>query len=352
MKNKVFALAEDIRRDFLARTVMLPGGMLPPLRELAAKYQVAYMTVQRAVQHLAEQQLLEVKQGSGIRRPDRDDELRLCILLPAWFESSLSGSTTYDIVRGLSEITTFHNWHTQILSLKVGGLNTLDAWARLEQTGCNRVVWLTPEYDQRLEVELLTRQFKEVVVTERPFHLPGVVNFHLDYNHLARNCLRLFMQQGRRRLILLCGPYYKHINSDSYSDAVIEAFLRAAGEMNFDFSLINCFQTHPLSNHREQKLSLRSYLAQEQPDAVVMLNNTMIEDLVNTMERIHGARKFTVVDFCYQSRPFYDGEVGSTKIYRVARPNYQMGQAIGRYFEHRVLGHPTAETQPLIAKLF
>ena len=152
-------------------------------------------------------------------------------------------------------------------------------------------------------------------------------------------------------MILLCGPYYKHATSDNYSDMVIDAFLEAARVMHYEFSLENCFQTHPLSNRREQKLSLRSYLTREKPDAVIVLNNTVIEDLVNALKRIRGDTKFSVVDFCYQSRPFHSGEIEHVKIHRVARPNYQMGQAIGHHFECRLLGAP--EVFPnLTAELF
>lgn len=60
---------EQLRKDILGGAIK-PGGMLPPEHALAERFAVNRHTVRRAIAHLAEQGLVETRQGSGTYVPE------------------------------------------------------------------------------------------------------------------------------------------------------------------------------------------------------------------------------------------------------------------------------------------
>lgn len=220
----------EIIKQRIKQGIYKPGEQLPSLRALSVELQLSFPAVQRAVQQLEKESIVESRHGIGIRILEGADcgrtpflfgfvqpyFSRFSLALQHYVEQALDSRSNLCIVKST------HNdpdrERQEIERLINTGINGLLIWPIEGDTNGK----FLQETTQRLPVVFVDRTLADV-------RAPSVV---LDYEGGAREMVRRWHAAGRRRVLVVCDP------ADISSFNQLKAAMRdQAGALGFADSL-------------------------------------------------------------------------------------------------------------------
>lgn len=365
IKSLPLQIAESIISE-IRSSQMAPGEKLPPLRQLAKKYNISYVTAQRALKILQDRQFVDSRSGGGsyvsdnIFVPAADGELKLNrhdrekkigILLPSWATVG-NGASVYEIIDGFTEICTANNWIVELINSTPESINSIELVRKIYQKNFDGLVWLTPIAMHKWILDELSHRVSCLVVSERPFENIGINTVHMDYDDLGRKIVKLFAERGHRNIAMFTGQY-DGIWSDTHTTIILDAVRKAAKAAGMAFDKKCYCQTHPLPAWEAGAVVRQYFQENKDRNAIICLHNEHLKSIVEEARKLTAdpASEMTIIDTCYQSNPFYVDKIGEIDIFRVKRPNRNVGITIGNIFEKNWLNKEITESPELKSEI-
>ena len=365
-KSLPFQIAEKIISD-IRGAKLTPGAKLPPLRNLAKDYEISYVTAQRALKILQDKNYVESKSGGGtyiaekilVHTPkeklhlnaNSSNEKKIGILLPTWAATS-GGASVYETIESFTEICTNNNWIVELINSTPNDINSISLVKKIYQKNFDGLVWLTPLTMHKWILDELAHRVSCLVVSERPFENIGINSIHIDYDSLAKKMLELFVKRKHRKITIFSGQY-EEVWADPHSTVIIEAIRKAAESAGIDFDEKCYCQTFPLPQREAGMIIHQFFQEHNDRNAIVCLHNEYLKLIIKEISHLHTNLKddFTIIDTCYQSNPFYIDNVNNVEIFRIRRPNRNVGIAIGNIFERNWLNKDLSQKINLKAEI-
>jgi DNA-binding LacI/PurR family transcriptional regulator len=233
----------------IARNDYPVGTKLQPIRALAKKYNVSYLTAQKAVKLLQSQGALEAKPGDGIYvigKPKRTDSNiaaaitgssfknscrprskspSLCIILPYWV-SSRGGAAVHTIIKGILSQSDKHDWSVELLHNSGDESDNEpshpDFLKKIDNRRPDGVIWLQPIPTHRMNIMRLVDRGYKVVVTGRDFRDIPVKSIHIDIYDMALKIAEYLSDCRPEEILMFTGPV-EGVFKDPYSVDIVEA---------------------------------------------------------------------------------------------------------------------------------
>jgi DNA-binding LacI/PurR family transcriptional regulator len=341
-------IAEEILTDGLAA-----GTRLPPMRRLAERHQVSYVTMHRALKKMAESGLIGMRPGSGsfvadgfnaraINAAFKSDAppsprfRSIGVMLPVWVEQGGKRSV-YDVLDGFCESCSQYDWRIELITPNLEEINSRILTQKILDKKFDGFVWLTPLALHHWILEQISEQVDCLVVTERPFEKIGLTTIHPDFYRLAQDTVELFIGRGHREIMCFCGQYYD-VWSDPYTEMLLDAMRQAADTAGLQFD-DSCFrQVFPMPDAEAEAIIRATLTEHPEKNAFFCMYNSRLPGIIRELRRLHpglNQESLTIVDNCYKSNPFYEHAIDGLGIYRVKYPDRKIGAAIAAVFEQK-----------------
>ncbi len=241
------------------------GTKLEPIRILAKKYNVSYMTAQKAIKALQMQGALEARPGDGIYitgkvRPingsigeyldsnrERNHNIKngsstysIAVVMPYWV-GTRGEAQIYRIIKGILSESDRHNWSIELIH-NSGDLSNHesshpDFIEKIESRGPDGVIWLQPILSHKLNIMRLIDRGHKVVVTGREFDDIPAICVQMDLDDLAKKSIDFLVDKGSQTIAMLTGPIdgqFKDPHSVSTVNSVKKEFQNRGMEFQDD----------------------------------------------------------------------------------------------------------------------
>ncbi len=242
------------------------GTKLEPIRMLAKKYNVSYMTAQKAIKALQIQGVLEAKPGDGIYITGRAKPFEgsiinfleindggkpakngtgtytIAVVMPYWV-SERGEAQIYRIIRGILAQSDPHHWSIELIH-NSGDLSSHesshpDFIDKIESRKPDGIVWLQPILSHKMNLMRLVDRGHKVVVTGREFPDIPVTCIQMDLADLAKKSVDYLIKKGSDKIAMVTGPIEGQFKDPHSVDIVkaVRAEFKARG-MNFSDEMI------------------------------------------------------------------------------------------------------------------
>lgn len=195
-----------ILRSELERNAWPPNTQMEPIRDLAKRYGVSYVTMRRALLELRDEGLLEMRHGAGVfvagpqpDRPPRRAQRRVGIILPPHF-----GEREPEVASGI--LASFiprmerHGWETVPISTADNRCAEPAFADEVQGRDLDAVVWLSPHMTHQMNLMRLSDRGMPVVGFGRRFPGMPIPTVTLDLDDLARQVVAHCADEGHDRL--------------------------------------------------------------------------------------------------------------------------------------------------------
>ncbi len=232
------------------------GTKLQPIRLLAKKFNVSYLTAQRAVKAMQIQGALDARPGDGLyvvghpkplhssvmellsKKNDTDPKSEAAesrstrsigVIMPFWL-SSRGGAAIYELVKGMVSESDKYHWPVELIH-NAGSESELPEFVdKIHRRNLGGIVWLQPTTWHKMNLMRLRDLGYEVVVTGRDFRDIPVKCVKFDHPDMARKVVAFFKSRNITNVGMLTGPIDGYI-VDPYSVDIVDA-LREELEKN------------------------------------------------------------------------------------------------------------------------
>ncbi len=346
------------------------GTKLMPLRAMAKKYNVSYLTAQKAIKILQMQGALEAKPGDGIyvtgrpKKGSRDirDFIQnmpgtgnnnhnitknhsICVIMPFW--ASVRGSASiYTIIKGVLSESDKHNWRIELLHNSGDESDNEPSHPeflkKIDDRNPDGVIWLQPVPTHKMNIMRLVDKGYEVVITGRNFKDLPVKSLNINTRDMAQKCLSYLSAKGSQNIAMLTGPV-GGIYKDPYSVDIVDAFKEAMEQNNPDFS--NEMLCQAGFSQQLESILMHFFSSNKKFDAIICLHEHIlacIEKLENE-GYIKLEKKIPLIDisgiFNFEVHRFKNFEIK-----QVQWPLEELGKAVINEFEKQwIKDHNPAE---------
>lgn len=335
------------------------GTKLEPIRMLAKKYSVSYMTAQKAIKALQIQGVLEAKPGDGIyitgkvkplegsvidfletnegtTKPNRNHHATytIAVVMPYWV-SERGETQIYKMIKGILAESDLHQWSIELIH-NSGDLSTHesahpDFIDKIESRRPDGIVWLQPTLSHKMNLMRLVDRGHKVVVTGRDFPDIPVACIQMDLDDLAKKSIDYLIRKGSEKIALLTGPIEGQFK-DPHSIDIVNAVKAELAVRKIDFSddLIcqAAFSTY-------DSIIVHSFIENHQDvDGFICLHELHIIEELEKMDCTGFFNKS--INMVNTSGIYYQGHYRLFKHFNMANvawPLENMGRAIIRVFE-------------------
>lgn len=335
---------------------LTPGTRLVPLTELAKKYDVSYMTVQRAVKMLQEEGILEAQKGSGIFVKDingidknktsgeegftassksiannvqnKTKPRNVCMVLPYWI-SGHGKAAIYSIVRGFVEIGEKQGWKSDLL-FKEDNIVSLDFSNKILNRGIDGVLWIGPSPWDLTNIVRLIDNGLDVITTGRGFPEIPLDAVEADLLDLGAKIVQYCITNKHDNILILSANITNPFK-DTISAEIVEGIRKSMREKNLPFSEERvCQVCMPPEELKHAKRAL-----EEHPDvnAIVIMSETIfpaVEEL--DKKGFFKDPSSRIIINCTGDYGNNPGFVGRIPVAKVTRPYENIGQSAARKF--------------------
>jgi len=251
MKSKGTSLIEGtyrkITRELESNNYAI-GTKLQPIRHLAKKFNVSYLTAQRAIKALQLQGVLEAKPGDGLyvvgkpkslkegalellskknnpiyrNHKKNGDSYSIGVVMPFWI-SERGSAVVYEIVKGIVSESDKNQWPVELIH-NSDNESELPAFVeKIHQRNFNGIVWLQPTPWHKMNLMRLVDLGYDLAVTSRNFKDIPTHSVQFDHRDMARKIAHLFLdEKGVKKFGLITGPI-EGFGPDPYSIDIVEA---------------------------------------------------------------------------------------------------------------------------------
>jgi len=232
------------------------GTKLQPIRILAKKFNVSYLTAQRAVKAMQLQGALDARPGDGLyvvgtpkplncsvmellaKKSDPDNKVSVAesrsarsigVIMPFWL-SSRGGAAIYELVKGMVSESDKYHWPVELIHNADNESELPEFVGKIHRRNLGGIVWLQPTTWHKMNLMRLCDLGYEVVVTGREFRDIPVKCVKFDHQDMARKVVEFFKSRNITNVGMLTGPIDGYI-VDPYSVDIVDA-LRCELEKN------------------------------------------------------------------------------------------------------------------------
>lgn len=371
---------KKITKDLVANSYPV-GTKIQPLRELAKRYKVSYLTVQKAIKALQIQGVLEAKPGDGIyvvgspdtvsdQIPDHIEEQEfgknghlkpkngkngvqrrsLCVVMPYWM-SDRGSACIYNIIKGILAASDPYHWPIELIHSC--GDETFNDSAhpdfidKIDYREADGVIWIQPILMHKMNLMRLVDRGYKVVVTGRPFKEVPVKCIHMDFGDMADKVAGYFQARGSQKIGMIAGHMEGQFE-DQYSVQIVQEICQAMNRIGMPFSEENICQAGYRPIHGP---IIRDYFIKNPDvDGIICLHEHILEEIERMDKGGLFRSKIPLVDvsgiFNYTWHQYKQIEHVN-----VLWPLENMGRAVIREFENEWLGQSRLESVDLSVKL-
>ncbi len=239
------------------------GTKIEPIRLLAKKYNVSYMTAQKAIKALQMQGALEARPGDGIyitgkvtpingsiaeyldnnrqknnKSTNGSSTYCIVIVMPFWV-GNRGEAQIYRIIKGILSESDKHNWSIELIhnsgSISNHESSHPDFIDKIESRNPDGVIWLQPIHSHKLNIMRLIDRGHKVVITGREFPDIPATCVQMDLDDLARKSISYLYDMGSKTIAMLTGPIDGQFK-DFHSVRIVESVKNEFKRRNIDFS--------------------------------------------------------------------------------------------------------------------
>lgn len=224
------------------------GTKLQPIRLLAKKFNVSYLTAQRAIKAMQLQGALDARPGDGLyvvgtAKPLTCSVMELLskksepcvrsaeiesrstrsigVIMPFWL-SSRGGAAIYEMVKGMVSESDKYHWPVELIH-NAGNESELPEFVdKIHRRNLKGIVWLQPTTWHKMNLMRLIDIGYEVVVTGRRFTDIPVKCVKFDHQDMAKKVVEFFKRRNISNVGMLTGPIDGYI-VDPYSVDIVDA---------------------------------------------------------------------------------------------------------------------------------
>ena len=359
-----------IVRDLVSNNYSI-GTKLEPIRILAKKYNVSYMTAQKAIKALQIQGSLEAKPGNGIYvsgkiKPldgsiasflddnDNNDKsvknhlgtYTIAVVMPFWL-SERGETHIYKMIKGILAESDPHQWSIELIH-NSGDLSSHesahpDFIDKIENRRPEGIIWLQPILAHKMNIMRLIDRGNKVVITGRNFPDIPAVCIQMDLEDLAKKTIGYLLQKKSDKIALLTGPIedqFKDPHSVDIANAIKVEMNRKGLEFSEDLICQVAFS-------RSDCLIVHAFIEQHpEINGIICLHETHILEELEKMDCTGFFNKS--INMVNTSGIYYKGHYDSLKHFdmvNIAWPLENIGRAVIREFEKEWLD--SVENSPL-----
>ncbi|AQQ71133.1 catabolite control protein A [Limihaloglobus sulfuriphilus] len=335
------------------------GTKLEPIRLLAKKYKVSYMTAQKAVKALQIQGVLEARPGDGIyvtgnvepiegsvsvflesngdnpkKYTKKNGNYSIAVVMPFWV-SERGEAYIYRMIKGLLSESDPHHWSIELIhnagDLSSHESNHPDFVDKIESRSPDGIVWLQPILSHRMNLMRLVDRGHQVVVTGRDFPDIPLTCIQMDLDDLAEKTIDCLLKHGSNNIAFITGPV-EGMFQDAHSVDIVKAMKVEMHKRGLTFSdeLVCQAAFTPYD-----ALIVHSFIENHpEVDGIVCLHETHIIEELEKMDCTGFFNKS--INMVNTSGIYYSGRYDLFKHFNminVAWPLENMGRAVVREFE-------------------
>jgi DNA-binding LacI/PurR family transcriptional regulator len=200
------SVADGLRRQ-LAEGKLAPGHKLPPLREIAAEFDVSTMTVRLAVQRLEEEGLVYKIPSVGVFVSQAPPRKAIGQKVLAFLAIDVASSFPMAIALGIGKVCQEHGWALQILDAHFDTQREAQNILNLPDSGARGAIILPPWSAEDADtVHQLHDAGFPIVLVDRT--RPGLNADLVESDHEggAYRCANHLIDHGHTRIIMLTHP--------------------------------------------------------------------------------------------------------------------------------------------------
>lgn len=222
-------LADQLRAELKAGRYR-PGERFPSMRQLAARTEMTYSAVIRAVDILQSEGLVEKHDGAKgtyvtqgpVGATDKSvmttsDSRRIGVVLPFW-ASSTRHYIVGDILMGITGQAAQDACRVELVHNSGDEAMAFDFVDRVMSLELNGVIWVQPAPTYELNIARLIDRGLDVVTTGRRFSRLPMTTVHEDIHQTGELVAEHMVKRGAKELVVLSGPL-----TDAFSTDRIEA---------------------------------------------------------------------------------------------------------------------------------
>lgn len=233
----------ELLKQRIKQGVYQPGEQLPSLREFRQELQVSFPTIQRAVQRLEGEGILEAQHGVGIKVCENADVRNTALLfgfvqpyfsrfslaLQGYLEDALDNHCNLCVVK--SSHNNSERERREIERLLANGVNGL-------------LIWPVDSDDNGAFLQKIAKDHPLVLI-DRTLEGVQALSVILDYEQAARNIMRHLHRLKRRRILVIWDP----VNISSYNQLKVglreeSVILGMTGALDFwEFPVIRLIES-------------------------------------------------------------------------------------------------------------
>jgi hypothetical protein len=336
------------------------GTRLEPIRVLAKRYNVSYMTAQKAIKALQIQGALEARPGDGIYvagsvKPlegsvsifldSKGDSLKspaarrngnysIAVIMPFWV-SERGEAHIYRMIKGILSGSDPHQWSVELIhnsgDLSNHESNHPDFIDKIESRSPDGIIWLQPILSHRMNLMRLVDRGHKVVVTGRDFPDIPLTCIQMDLDDLAKKSIDCLLRRGSKNIAFITGPV-EGMFQDPHSVDIVSAMKNEMQKRGVVFSsdLICQVAFTPYD-----AMIVHSFIENHPDvDGIVCLHESHIIEELEKMDCTGFFNKS--INMVNTSGIYYSGHYESLKHFNminVAWPLENIGRAVVREFE-------------------
>ncbi|AQQ70982.1 DNA-binding transcriptional regulator FrlR [Limihaloglobus sulfuriphilus] len=337
----------DIKRNRLT-----PGARLIPITELAKKYDVSYMTAQRAIKMLQDEGVLEAKKGSGIFIKNLDNKNEngskgngfsyspnnitsniqdksavksISIVLPFWL-SWHGKAAVYSTVRGFMEISQKQGWKTDLIT-KDGNFVDLKFSQKIIDRDVDGLLWIAPNPWDITNIVRLIDKGIEVIPTGRGFPDIPLDAVEIDLLDLGSQIVNFCISKEHDKILILSGNIEEPF-LDTISATIVKGIKNELQTRNINLSdNVVCQACMPPEDLKHAKLAIEEHA---DANAIICMSETIfpaIEDL--DKRNFYKDPSSIVIINCTGEHGHNPDYVGRIPVVKISRPYEDIGRAAG-----------------------
>lgn len=264
-----------------------PGSFLPPERQLTEDYGVSRITIIKALNELAQQQYIRRQQGRGTLVTDPAERASADVPQTqrrsiAFICHTLDHPYLFQILMGIARTAAQHHYNLQVISssdidneeaqrIKEAIARNIDGIIVYPHHGYHHESLYRELYRQRFPLVMVDRYYPQIE-TDRIIFDDEVASYELTHR---------LLEQGKRRIAVIS---YFEVEATSINHR-LSGYRRALQEWglayNDDLIWLDVYPAFQRSDELHQDTSsrerLRKYLARYKPDALLTLNDDVLE---------------------------------------------------------------------------
>lgn len=272
-----------------------PGAALPPERKLVEEYGVSRITIVKALDKLAGEDLIEKQHGRGtfVKAIEKTPFTDAGVI--GYLPSGILHPFHYAVQLGIAEVTTKQHYVLQVLGLDDHAQDDVDHVVRLVQGRMDGlIIYPRPNNKDRRLCERLTELGIPFIMVDRYYSA-----IQADYVGYASeqggyDLTRFLLDRGHERIAIM--PHFE-VNASSIRDR-IAGYRRAMQETGYtdidDFIWLDVYAKYRPSTGQKgnpaMTASLLERLKTYQPTALVGINHDVAERLTYDIMTINAER--------------------------------------------------------------